>query len=129
MKLLLDSNVLLRSIFDRTLLTPTVLQLLVDESNNLFVSRATLWELSIKIAKGKLEMPGSSIQYLLDQIERMGMTVVPIENSHILRTGTLPAHHRDPFDRMIVAQAIEEDFAILSSDQHIPLYGAKVVWN
>ncbi len=128
MRLLLDSNVLLWLIFNRALLTPLGLQLLVDERNELFVSRASLWELSIKVAKGKLSMPGFSVRYLLDQIEKTGMTVIPIDDSHILRTETLPHHHGDPFDRMIVAQAMEEDLTILSSDRAIPLYAVTVLW-
>ena len=80
-------------VFDRSMLTTLVLELLVDERNDLFVSSASLWELSVKVAKGRLEMPGSSIQYLLEQIEKTGMTVVPIKNSHILHTETLPRHH------------------------------------
>jgi PIN domain nuclease of toxin-antitoxin system len=128
LRLLLDSNVLLWSIFNRALLTPLVLESLVDERNELFVSRASLWELSIKVAKGKLAMPGSSIRYLFDQIDHTGIAIVPIEDAHILRTESLPHHHGDPFDRLLIAQAMEEDLTILSSDNEIPLYAVKVIW-
>ena len=128
MRLLLDSNVLLLSIFDTKRLTQRTLELLSDSRNDFFVSGASIWELAIKVAKGRLDMPGSSIQYLLDQIEKAGLTVVPIEDSHILRTETLPQHHAHPFDRILVAQAIEEDLTILTSDQEIPSYDVKVIW-
>ena len=128
MRLLLDSNVLLWLIFSRRLLTDRVRQLLEDDRNEMFVSRASVWELSIKIAKGKLPMPGNSISYVLHQMKKLGIVVVSIEAVHILRTETLPHHHGDPFDRMIVAQALEEELTILTSDEKIRLYGAKVIW-
>jgi len=128
LRLLLDSNVLYWSVFDHGSLTPRVRQLLEDDQNELFVSRASIWELSAKTAKGKLAMPESSVRFLLDRIELTGMTVVPIQDSHILRTETLPHHHGDPFDRMIIAQAMENDLTILTSDEQIPLYDVKVIW-
>ena len=128
MRLLLDSNVLLWSLSERKRIAPRVRRMLEDGQNELFVSRASVWELSIKVAKGKLAMPGSSVRSLLEQIARTGMTVLPIEDAHILRTETLPHHHRDPFDRILVAQALEEGLTILSCDSEIPKYDAPVIW-
>ncbi len=128
MRLLLDSNVLLWSFADRKPLTPKVLQLIEDDTNELIVSRASIWEIAIKVAKGALTIPGSSVRSLLDQIEMTGMSILPIENSHILQMEKLPHHHKDPFDRIIVAQAIEENLPILSSDRDIPLYPVTVIW-
>ena len=128
MRLLLDSNVLLWALSDRKRLTVKVRRLIESDEHELFVSRASIWELSIKVAKGRLEMPGSSIQSLLDEIGKMGMLILPISDAHILRTETLPHHHGDPFDRMIVGQALEEGCAILSSDAALAAYDAKVIW-
>ena len=128
MRLLLDSNVLLWALSDRKRLTAKVRRLIESDEHELFVSRASIWELSIKVAKGRLEMPGSSIQSLLDEIGKMGMLILPIGDAHILRTETLPHHHGDPFDRMIVAQALEEDCTILSSDAALAAYDVKVIW-
>jgi len=128
LRLLLDSNVLLWSLSDRKRLTPRVRRMLEDGHNELFVSQASVWELSIKVAKGKLALPGSSVRSLLDQIAKTGMNVLPIEDAHILRTETLLHHHRDPFDRILVAQALEEDLTILTSDADIPKYDAPVIW-
>ncbi len=128
MKLLLDSNVLLWSIFDRKLLTSKVRKLIDDDAHEIIVSVASVWELSIKVAKGKLAMPGGSIRYVMEQIERTGATVLPLADKYILRVETLPRHHGDPFDRMIVAQALEEGCAILSSDAAFAAYDAKVIW-
>jgi PIN domain nuclease of toxin-antitoxin system len=127
-RLLLDSNVLYWSVFDRQSLTPRVRQLLEDDGNELFVSRASLWELSAKTARGRLPMPETSISFLLEQIERNCMVTLPIETAHILQTETLPHHHSDPFDRMIVAQALILDLIILTSDDKIPLYEVNVIW-
>jgi PIN domain nuclease of toxin-antitoxin system len=127
-RLLIDSNVLLWSFSDRKRLTPKVLQLIEDDTNDLIVSQASIWEIAIKVAKGTLMIPGSSVRSLLDQIEMTGMSILSIENSHILRMEKLPFHHRDPFDRIIVAQAIEEGLPILASDEDIPLYAVTVIW-
>ena len=128
MRLLLDSNVLLWALSDRKRLTAKVRRLLELDEHELFVSRASIWELSIKVAKGRLEMPGSSVRSLLDEIGKMGILILPISDAHILRVETLPHHHGDPFDRMIVAQALEEDCTILSSDVAMAAYDARVIW-
>ena len=128
MKLLLDSNVLLWSIFDRKMLSSKVRRLIEDDAHEIFVSVASVWELSIKVAKGKLALPGGSIRYVMEQIQRTETTVLPLSNKHILRVETLPHHHGDPFDRMIVAQALEEDCTILSSDVAMAAYDARVIW-
>jgi PIN domain nuclease of toxin-antitoxin system len=128
LRLLLDSNVLLWALSDRKRLTAKVRRLLESDEQELFVSRASIWEISIKVAKGRLEIPGSSIRSLLEEIGRMGVLILPISDAHILRTEELPHHHGDPFDRMIVAQALEEDCTILSSDAALAAYDARVVW-
>ena len=113
---------------DRTKLTPRTLQIVEDDQNELFVSRTSIWELSAKVAAGRLAMPGSTIQSLLDQIAVAGLIVLELEDRFILRTETLPYHHSDPFDRILIAQALEEDLTILTSDSEIPLYAAPVIW-
>jgi len=128
LKLLFDSNVLLWSISDRKKLTPRVRQIIDDSQNEFFVSRTSIWELSATVAAGRLQMPGSTIQSLIDQIEIAGLSIIELENRYILRTETLPYHHSDPFDRILIAQALEENLTILSSDSKFPLYDAPVIW-
>ena len=82
MKLLLDSHVLLWSLSDRTRVTPRVLRLLEMEENELLISMASLWELSIKIAKGKLSVPNSSVRALFDELDNAGIPVLPITRPH-----------------------------------------------
>jgi PIN domain nuclease of toxin-antitoxin system len=103
-------------------------QALDDGSNDLFLSSASLWEMSIKIAKGKLSVPDQSVQSLYEQVERLGIAILSITRSHILRTETLPHLHGDPFDRMIIAQALEEGLTILTSDGHIARYDVSILW-
>ena len=128
MRVLVDSNVLYWYLGDRAKLTPRVLKLLDDGSNDLYVSSVSLWELSIKVAKGKLTVPGNSIRSFYEQVDRIGITILTVTKGHILRTESLPHHHRDPFDRMIVAQALEESLTILTADSDIPKYAAPVIW-
>jgi PIN domain nuclease of toxin-antitoxin system len=99
-----------------------------DEQNELFVSRATLWELSAKMSRGGLPMPGNSIRYLLEQIDRLGITILLIEMMDILRTETLPLIHLDPFDRILIAQALERDLTILTKDKDIHQYDVPCIW-
>ena len=128
MKFLFDSNVLFWSISDRKKLTPRVRQIIDDSQNEFFVSRTSIWELSATVAAGRLQMPGSTIQSLIDQIKIAGLTILELENRYILRTESLPYHHSDPFDRILIAQALEENLTILSSDYKFPLYEAPIIW-
>lgn len=127
MKLLLDSNALLWAIFDRKRLSPYGLALLEDASNDLFVSMASIWEIAIKVAKGKLEMPNGSVSYVLQQIEESGMQLLQIGSEHILRTEVLPHIHGDPFDRMLIAQSLCLDLPVLTTDGKFSLYGVRTI--
>lgn len=102
--------------------------MLIDSKNTLHLSMASLWELSIKISVGKLNTLGSSIEYFRQECEEQGIDIIPVRFEHILRTESLPLHHRDPFDRLLIAQAIEEDLVILTDDAHFRRYNVKTVW-
>ena len=88
----------------------------------------SLWELSIKISVGKLRALGSSIEYFRQECQEHGIEIVPLHFEHILRAESLVFHHRDPFDRLLIAQAIEEDLAILTDDAHFRRYPVKTIW-
>jgi PIN domain nuclease of toxin-antitoxin system len=128
LKFLLDANVLLWSFTDRKKLTPRVRQIIDDESNDFFVSRTCIWELSAKAAVGRLPGLGPTIQRLIDQMNIVGINVLQLEDRYILRSEKLPWHHSDPFDRILVAQALEEGLTILTSDSDIPRYDAPTIW-
>jgi PIN domain nuclease of toxin-antitoxin system len=119
---------LLWSILDRKKLTPRIRQIIDDSENEFLVSRTSIWELSNKASRGGIPLLGSTIQPLLDQIAILGITVLELKDRYILRAGMLPLHHSDPFDRILIAQALEEDLTILTSDADIARYAASVIW-
>jgi PIN domain nuclease of toxin-antitoxin system len=129
-KFLLDSQILLWAIFGTRRLTPRVRQVLEDDASELFVSVVSIWELAVKVGIGKLNLPGSSVRYVLEQLDHIGAAILPVEPAHILRLETLPQlpNHKDPWDRMLIAQAIEESMTILSADNKFPLYDVPVIW-
>ncbi len=115
---------------DRKRLTARALRLIEDDRNELFFSLASIWEVAIKIAKGKLAIPGGAAESLLPELKKLGVMVLPIDQPSILRTQTLPQFpdHKDPFDRLLVAQALELGLTILTADRDIVRYSATVVW-
>ena len=121
-------RVLLWTLFAPEKLTPTVMVLVENSDNLLLVSPVSLWELAIKIALGKLSVAGPSVEPLLLRMQQLGPTMLPISLSHIQRLASLPHHHRDPFDRMLIAQALAEAVPFLTSDTNLHAYGAKLVW-
>lgn len=90
----------------------------------IFFSAASIWEISIKQASGKLDAP----EDLLDTMEQRGFVELPVRSRHALTAGSLPPHHGDPFDRMIVAQAQSEGFTIVTRDERIAAYDVPVLW-
>ncbi len=108
-------------------LGPAVRAAIVDPSHEVAVSAAALWEIAIKQSLGKLRLPSSARDWLPGEIERSGFTILSITGRHALAAGALPPHHRDPFDRMLVAQAIEESLTLVTSDARLALYGVSLL--
>ncbi len=100
-------------------------RVLMNPDNEIYVSAASGWEISIKRALGKLKAP----ELLTDILEEEGFVELPITVSHGERAGVLPSIHNDPFDRMLVAQAQLEKLVVITRDRNIPRYGVKTVWN
>jgi PIN domain nuclease of toxin-antitoxin system len=104
-----------------------VISLFTDTSNTILVSAAVAWELSIKVNRGKLdELP--LLAGLTQRLQREGFTELPISVAQATRAGLLPLHHRDPFDRLLVAQAQDLGITVLSADELLDRYDAKRVW-
>ena len=95
-----------------------------DPEITLFFSAASIWEIAIKRAQGKLEVPDS----LLDTMSEHGFAELPVLSVHGIRAGALPPHHQDPFDRMIVAQAQNEGLTVVTRDRQIAAYDVPVLW-
>ncbi len=93
-----------------------------------FVSLASCWEIAIKVSLGKLTVESSLERFLAEQMAINGFQPLAITLSHIARVAALPFHHRDPFDRLLVAQAIDEDVAIVSADPVFHQYGVRRIW-
>ena len=123
MRLLLDTHVLLWWLADDPSLGEEARTGISDPGSSVFVSAATVWEVSIKQALGKLEAPSDLLhQVELNRFEPLSMTV-----SHAYTAGALPRHHDDPFDRMLVAQAMKEDLVLLTGDPRMSSYGVETV--
>ena len=128
MKLLVDSHVVLWAIYNPPQLSRRAQALVTDESNELILSHASLWELLNKIGRGKLLLAGTSISATMARVEALGIPLLPIEQADILSAASLPHHHSDPFDRMLVAQALAGQLSILSADTMLTRYAVDVIW-
>ena len=122
MSLLLDTHVALWAITGDATLSEDLLDRLRHDPD-IFLSPVSLWEITIKQATGKLAGPVD----LAEQVRDMGFRELPVTNAHAIAARRLPPHHRDPFDRMLVAQAVTEGLALASRDESIPLYDVDVL--
>ena len=123
MRLLLDTHVLIWWLEGGKNITPKVQDQISRPNNDVFISAASAWEIAIKKNSGKLKTPDD----LEEQIKRHAFTPLPIELSHALRAGALPLHHRDPFDRMLVAQCQIEDLSLVTHDTKLSMYDVLVL--
>lgn len=128
MKALLDTHAFLWWIADDARLSPRVIELITDGANRLFLSAASGWEMAIKAKLGKLELPAPVAAFVDEQLRTNGIESLPIQMRHALHVFELPPHHRDPFDRLLIAQAQLERMPILSSDPQLALYPVEVIW-
>ena len=97
-------------------------EVLQDPENQLFLSAASSWEIAIKYALGKLPLPLEPMAYVLSRMETSGTSPLPVQHSHALHVGSLPLHHADPFDRLLIAQAQMENLQILTADRQFEAY-------
>jgi PIN domain nuclease of toxin-antitoxin system len=123
MNLLIDAHVLCWWIADQPELAGEARAAIADPDNIVGVSAATIWELAIKQAAGRLEFDGD----FREELEANRFDILPIRLDHALAAATLPPHHSDPFDRMLVAQAQIERLTIVTRDRRIPQYGVQVL--
>lgn len=127
MKVLIDTQVLFWWYSEPAKLSRPANSIIEDGSNTLLISAATGWELAIKVALGKLDALALVID-LLGYLKEEGFTELPITIPHATRAGLLPLHHRDPFDRLLVAQAQDLSIPIISSDRLLDQYDVKRLW-
>jgi PIN domain nuclease of toxin-antitoxin system len=128
MKFIADTNALIWFITDSPRLSSTAKNLLEAAESERFLSIASIWEISIKAGLGRLSFAKPIEEFLPDQIARNQFALLNISLSHALHVEKLPLHHRDPFDRMIVAQSFVENIPVLSSDEAFDAYGIQRFW-
>jgi PIN domain nuclease of toxin-antitoxin system len=128
MRLLLDSHTLIWAADNPAKLSPRAQGLIQDPSHDRLFSAASLWEIGIKVGLGKLPLSLPYRQWMNRAMDDLGLVVLPITLNHAERQSILPWHHRDPFDRMLVAQALIEDVPLVSADPAVDAYGILRLW-
>ena len=128
MRVLLDTHVLLWAAAYDELLSPRARQLMQAQRNEVFVSAASAWEIATKYRLGKLPKAQALVDDFVSTIQSAGYVPLPISLEHALRAGRLAADHKDPFDRMLAAQAIHEDLALISNDEQFDVFGVRREW-
>lgn len=121
MRILIDTHILIWHLEDDKRLLAKHGDLIEDFNNSVFVSVASLWEIAIKMSRGKVSL-SRPIEDIFREIERSTSSILLIEPNHALNVSILPFHHKDPFDRMIIAQAIAEDMSVLTTDSNFADY-------
>jgi len=128
MMFLLDTHTLLWWIADSPELSSKARELMRNPENELYLSAASGWEIAIKVRLGMLHLPDRPDRFIPDQLARNAIETLPVQMSHALHVGRLPSIHRDPFDRVIVAQSMLEKMPVVTRDPNIGKYKVKVVW-
>ena len=128
MRLLLDTQAFIWWDEDDSRLSDKARRALADPKNSVHLSLASVWEMQIKLKLGKLTLQASLSELLTDREARNGLMIEPITREVIFALERLPPLHRDPFDRMIVAQAVRGQFEVVTHDDEVGSYGVKVFW-
>ncbi|HMV49534.1 MAG TPA: type II toxin-antitoxin system VapC family toxin [Blastocatellia bacterium] len=128
MRLLLDTHSFLWFVLNDPALSPAAERLIVDPQNEIEVSPATYWEIAIKISTGKYSLTESLPGFMEREITTNRFRILPIEPRHVGPLTNLPFHHRDPFDRLLVAQAMTEQIPIVSNDTMLDAYPVTRLW-
>jgi len=127
-KVLLDTHAFLWWTTDDARLSERARAAIADGRNEVFFSAASGWEIAIKAGLGRLEVPEDLEAFVTEQLSKNAFRMLPVHLGHALRVRALPGHHRDPFDRLLVAQSILEGLPILSADPQVAFYPVEVVW-
>jgi PIN domain nuclease of toxin-antitoxin system len=128
MRVLLDTHALLWAAFRKDLLSARARKLIEAPANEILVSAASAWEIATKYRLGKLSLAQVLVGDFIPKVTAAGYVLLSISVEHALRAGRLPADHKDPFDRMLAAQAIDEDLPLLSNDERLDVFGVRREW-
>lgn len=128
MKVLLDTHALLWAYWGDPQMSTEAVRLISDPANRVLVSPASHWEIAIKMKTGKLTLRESFVEFVRHAVFDNGFEILPIEPNHTALVSQLPFHHKDPFDRLLVAQALAEGVPLVSADTAIDAYGVVRLW-
>jgi PIN domain nuclease of toxin-antitoxin system len=128
LRLLLDTHAFLWFITNDPQLSASAQSLIADPNNEILVSPASYWETAIKISIGRYPLSAPYEDFITKGLDGNGFRILPIEPGHTAVLTTMPFHHRDPFDRLLVAQALVEKISVVSKDAILDLYGVKRLW-
>jgi PIN domain nuclease of toxin-antitoxin system len=127
MKILLDTQCWLWWIAAPEKLSQRARRRIADKRNTIYLSAASSWEVAIKYGIGKLPLPEPPMKFIPKRLARDAITALPIEITHTLYVADLPRHHKDPFDRILISQSINEDIPIMTVDKQFELYEADII--
>jgi PIN domain nuclease of toxin-antitoxin system len=127
-RLLLDTHVLLWAVDDPISLSPTAATLLQDPANDLLVSAATIWETAIKVGLGNLTLSQPYLAWMTQALADLGATILPITVEYADAQAALTLYHRDPFDRLMIAQTFVERISVVSDDSQFDAYDVSRLW-
>lgn len=128
MRAMIDTSALLWFVSGSDKLSSTARRYIGDLNNEIFISVASLWEIVIKTSLGKLEILLPFDRLISEHLEQNAIMVLPIEKQHLFELIDLAFHHRDPFDRLIIAQAMTEQMPVVTSDAAFSRYPVQLVW-
>ncbi len=127
MKLLIDTQVFIWFVEDDAKLPKNIKKRIEHKDSTIILSIASLWEMTIKISLDKLKL-SSSLETMIADLHSNGFEILPIAPNHLITLSTLDFHHRDPFDRLIIAQGLSENMNIVSSDSVFDTYSVQRIW-
>ena len=128
MRVMLDTHAFLWWVEDAPTLSKKARAAISNPDNECLLSLASCWEMAIKLSLGKLRLPGVIERFIPEQLAANAISQLAIDFRHVARVVTLPFHHRDPVDRLLAAQALEERCAVVSADPMFQRYGVKRIW-
>ncbi len=128
MKLLLDTHAFIWWDDSPANLSPVVLELFKNKAHTIYLSLVSVWEMQVKLQIGKLEFNLPLSEKISNQQRTNNIQLLPVNIEHIFALNQLPLHHRDPFDRLLLAQSLVEDITLVSKDQRFSQYPVKLLW-
>lgn len=128
MRCLLDTGIVIHNLIAQPKLNRRALDLLADDSSEFYLSAASSWEITIKAGIGKLGLPERPSEFLIRAMRLMSLQALDITHNHVAALERLPNYHRDPFDRMLIAQAQAEGLVLLTADRNFDKYPVETLW-